>query len=48
MEIDADGDEVCHLLDTTTKDVHKVLFREKEAVEVPIDVGGNDSMLNAD
>jgi hypothetical protein len=29
MEVDGDGDELCHLEDTTTNDTHKVLLREK-------------------
>ena len=28
MEVDADGDELCRILDDGTKEVHKVLFRE--------------------
>jgi len=30
MEVDAEGDELCHLEDTASNDVHKVLLRERE------------------
>ena len=30
MEVDAEGDELCHLEDTASNDVHKDLLRERE------------------
>ena len=30
MALDADGDEICHLLDAKTSDTHQIQFREND------------------
>jgi hypothetical protein len=30
MALDADGDEICHLLDAKTGDTHQIQFREND------------------
>ena len=34
MELDADGDEICHLLDAKTGETHQIMFRENDLDDV--------------